>query len=104
MLRKGADAAVDTVFESIASSLEAGQRVKLRGFGSFGLKERQPRTGRNPKSGESVAVEAKRVVSFRTGKSLRERVDIYVAANKVSGGKPGHHQRAGGTATGNQRD
>ena len=45
------------------------------GFGSFGLKERQSRTGRNPKTGESVAVEAKRVLFFKTGKELRERVD-----------------------------
>ncbi|MEO5350464.1 MAG: HU family DNA-binding protein [Magnetococcus sp. YQC-3] len=53
----------------------AGRRVELRGFASFGLKERQPRTGRNPKTGESVAVEAKRVLFFKTGKELRERVD-----------------------------
>ena len=73
--RKDALAAVDAVFNAIASSLEAGQRVELRGFGSFGLKERRERTGRNPKTGESVVVEAKRVVFFRTGKALRERVD-----------------------------
>ena len=75
LTRKDADAAVDAIFNSIASSLEAGRRVELRGFGSFGLKERQSRTGRNPKTGESVAVEAKKVVFFKTGKELRERVD-----------------------------
>ena len=75
LTRKDADAAVDAVFNSIASSLEAGRRVELRGFGSFGLKERRERTGRNPKTGESVAVEAKRVVFFKTGQALRERVD-----------------------------
>ena len=72
---KDADAAVDTVFECIAGSLEVGRRVELRGFGSFGLKERHAREGRNPKTGEKVAVEAKRVVFFKTGKALRERVD-----------------------------
>ncbi|MEO5334269.1 MAG: HU family DNA-binding protein [Magnetococcus sp. YQC-5] len=75
LTRKDADAAVDAVFNSIAGSLEAGHRVELRGFGSFGLKERRERTGRNPKTGESVAVEAKRVLFFKTGKELRERVD-----------------------------
>ncbi len=75
LTRKDADAAVDAVFDSIAGSLEAGRRIELRGFGSFGLKERQSRTGRNPKTGESVAVEAKRVMYFKTSLALRERVD-----------------------------
>ncbi|MBF0098957.1 MAG: integration host factor subunit beta [Magnetococcales bacterium] len=73
--RKDAATAVDAVFESIAHSLEAGRRVELRGFGSFGLKERSERTGRNPKTGESVPVEAKRVLFFKTGMALRKRVD-----------------------------
>ncbi|MBF0099248.1 MAG: HU family DNA-binding protein [Magnetococcales bacterium] len=73
--RKDAAAAVDTVFESIAHSLEGGHRVELRGFGSFGLKERRERAGRNPKTGESVAVDAKRVMFFKTGMALRKRVD-----------------------------
>ena len=73
--RTDAEAAVDTVFECIAGSLEAGRRVELRGFGSFGLKERHGREGRNPKTGEKVAVEAKRVLFFKTGKALWERVD-----------------------------
>ena len=75
LTRKDADAAVDAVFDSIASSLESGRRIELRGFGSFGLKERRERAGRNPKTGESVAVEAKRVLFFKTGRALRERVD-----------------------------
>ncbi|MEO5350771.1 MAG: integration host factor subunit beta [Magnetococcus sp. YQC-3] len=75
MTRNDAEAAVDAIFDSISGSLRAGRRVELRGFGSFGLKERRSRTGRNPKTGESVAVEAKRVMFFKTGKELRERVD-----------------------------
>ena len=75
LTRKDADAAVDAVFDSIASSLESGRRIELRGFGSFGLKERRERAGRNPKTGESVAVEAKRVLFFKTGLALRKRVD-----------------------------
>jgi integration host factor subunit beta len=70
-----ANTVVETVFEEIAASLGRGQRVELRGFGSFGLKERKAREGRNPKSGESVKVEAKRVMFFKAGKELRERVD-----------------------------
>ncbi|MBF0420979.1 MAG: integration host factor subunit beta [Magnetococcales bacterium] len=72
---KDAEKAVNTVFDTISESLENGERVELRGFGSFGLKQRNPRDGRNPKTGESVAVEAKRVVFFKAGKELRERVD-----------------------------
>jgi integration host factor subunit beta len=72
---KDAEIVVETVFEEIAASLERGQRVELRGFGTFGLKERRAREGRNPKSGESVKVEAKRVMFFKAGKELRERVD-----------------------------
>ena len=68
-------AAAFRVFNSIASSLENGRRVELRGFGSFGLKERGERAGRNPKTGESVAVEAKRVMYFKAGLALRARVD-----------------------------
>jgi integration host factor subunit beta len=66
---------VETIFEEISLSLERGQRVELRGFGSFGLKERKSREGRNPKTGEAVSVEAKRVMFFKAGKELRERVD-----------------------------
>ncbi|MBF0461889.1 MAG: HU family DNA-binding protein [Magnetococcales bacterium] len=73
--RNNATAAVDAVFESITHSLEGGRRVELRGFGSFGLKERRARDGRNPKTGVAVPVEAKRVMFFKTGKALKERVD-----------------------------
>ena len=73
--RKDAVAAVDAVFNSITHSLEGGRRVELRGFGSFGLKERHARAGRNPKTGEPVAVDAKRVMFFKPGVALRERVD-----------------------------
>jgi integration host factor subunit beta len=70
-----AQTVVTTIFEEISQSLERGQRVELRGFGSFGLKEHRSRDGRNPKTGEAVRVEAKRVMFFKAGKELRERVD-----------------------------
>jgi integration host factor subunit beta len=72
---KDAETVVDTIFEEIAQSLERGQRVELRGLGSFGLKQRRARDGRNPKTGESVKVDAKQVMFFKAGKELRERVD-----------------------------
>lgn len=70
-----AETVVGTVFEEISTSLENGRRIELRGFGSFGLKDRKGREGRNPKTGESVKVDPKRVMFFKAGKELRERVD-----------------------------
>ncbi|MBF0421118.1 MAG: integration host factor subunit beta [Magnetococcales bacterium] len=71
-----AEIAVNTVFNAISESLANGVRVEIRGFGSFGLKQRSARDGRNPKTGKSVKVDAKRVVFFKAGKELRERVDV----------------------------
>ncbi len=75
LTRKDAETVVDTMFESIAHSLEIGHRVEVRGFGSFGLKERRARAGRNPKTGEQVSVGAKRVMFFKPGLEMRRRVD-----------------------------
>jgi integration host factor subunit beta len=66
---------VDTVFEEITKALAAGDRVELRGFGAFSVKERDARTGRNPRTGETVDVDAKRLPFFKTGKALRERLN-----------------------------
>lgn len=70
-----AELAVKTILSAIAQALAQGQRVEVRGFGSFTLSERAARMGRNPRSGESVAIEAKRVPHFKPGKALREQVD-----------------------------
>lgn len=66
---------VDTVFEEITDALARGDRVELRGFGAFSIKEREARVGRNPRTGESVEVPAKRLPFFKTGKGLRERLN-----------------------------
>ena len=66
---------VKLIIEKICQSLEKGDRVEIRGFGSFSLHYREARTGRNPKTGESVEVPAKSIPYFRAGKELRERVD-----------------------------
>lgn len=66
---------VKLMIEKICQSLEKGNRVEIRGFGSFSLHYRDARVGRNPKTGESVEVPAKSIPYFRAGKELRERVD-----------------------------
>jgi integration host factor subunit beta len=66
---------INTVFDHITDALAHGDRVELRGFGAFSVKERQARHGRNPRTGKTVTVEAKRVPFFKTGKELRERLN-----------------------------
>lgn len=65
---------VDEVLEEISRSLSRGEKVELRGFGVFKVKERQARLGRNPRTGEEVSVPAMKVVHFKAGKELKERV------------------------------
>ena len=77
-----AEVAVKELIEAISQALETGQRVEIRGFGSFSLNYRAPRTGRNPKTGEKVAVPGKYAPHFKPGKELRDRVDAAVAVPK----------------------
>lgn len=72
---RDAEQIVDTVFEQITKALERGDRVELRGFGAFSVKKRDSRTGRNPRTGESVSVEEKYIPFFKTGKKLLERLN-----------------------------
>lgn len=72
---KDADYAVKMVLDAMTAALSRGDRIEIRGFGSFGLNYRPPRTGRNPKSGDKVLVPEKFVPHFKAGKELRERVD-----------------------------
>ena len=66
---------VKSILEQMSGSLSAGKRIEIRGFGSFSLHYRAPRMGRNPKTGEAVALPGKHVPHFKPGKSLRERVN-----------------------------
>jgi len=75
LVAKDAEFAVKTILDTMTLSLVSGQRIEIRGFGSFGLNYRPPRTGRNPKSGDKVQVPEKFVPHFKAGKELRERVD-----------------------------
>ncbi|HJQ70252.1 MAG TPA: HU family DNA-binding protein [Blastocatellia bacterium] len=70
--KRDAEVIVETVFDSIITALHKGEKVELRGFGSFRTRERGPRRGRNPKTGEPVDVPAKRVPYFKPGKELKE--------------------------------
>lgn len=72
---RDADFAVKTVLDAMTQAMASGQRIEIRGFGSFSLSRRASRIGRNPKSGEQVMVPAKYVPHFKPGKDLRERVD-----------------------------
>lgn len=78
LVAKDADCAVKTILDAMADALVDGQRIEIRGFGSFSLNSRPPRVGRNPKSGDKVMVPEKRVPHFKPGKELRERVDAMV--------------------------
>ena len=74
-MTRTAAAAVESTLEEIASSLAAGETVSVPGFGTFEVRDRAARTGRNPRTGEQVAVAASRAPAFRAGKALRERVN-----------------------------
>lgn len=75
LVMKDAELAVSEILAAIAESLSTGNRVEIRGFGSFALNYRPPRIGRNPKTGVKVAVPGKHVPHFKAGKDLRELVD-----------------------------
>ena len=77
---KDAVASVECILTAISDALVKGDRVEVRGFGSFGLNYRPPRVGRNPKTGEKVLVPAKYTPHFKAGKEMRERVDEFAQA------------------------
>ena len=76
LVAKDADYAVKMILDAMTECLVRGDRIEIRGFGSFALNYRPPRVGRNPKSGEKVSVPEKYVPHFKAGKELRERVDL----------------------------
>jgi len=73
--KKESELVVNTIFDSIGSALIGGDRVEIRGFGSFSIREREARQARNPKSGNLINIPSKKTPFFKTGKELRERVD-----------------------------
>jgi integration host factor subunit beta len=75
LTQRDAEFAVKTILDAMSDALVRGHRIEIRGFGSFSINRRPPRIGRNPRSGESVAIPEKRVPHFKPGKALREEVD-----------------------------
>ena len=75
LTKKQAETIVNIVFDAIVDSLRAGQKIELRGFGSFRLRSRKSRTGRNPKTGEKVEVPSKKIPYFKPGKELKELIN-----------------------------
>jgi integration host factor subunit beta len=74
--KREAELIVNSIFDTIGSALVDGDRVEIRGFGSFTVREREAREARNPKSGDIVQISAKKTPFFKTGKELRERVNV----------------------------
>jgi len=75
LTKKDAEQLVEIVFDSIIASLNDGQKIELRGFGSFRVRQRNARSGRNPKTGDPVEIPAKRVAYFKPGKELKELIN-----------------------------
>ncbi|HEY5638353.1 MAG TPA: integration host factor subunit beta [Burkholderiales bacterium] len=88
LVAKDAEYAVKMILDAMTQALLEGNRIEIRGFGSFGLNYRPPRIGRNPKSGERVRVPEKYVPHFKAGKELRERVDAMHAAREQAAATP----------------
>jgi integration host factor subunit beta len=85
LTKKQAETIVNIVFDSIVDSLRAGQKIELRGFGSFRLRSRKSRTGRNPKTGEKVEVPSKKIPYFKPGKELKELINKAMAEESGTG-------------------
>lgn len=92
LTRRDGEVIVETLFESIIQALKSNDKVEVRGFGSFRSRQRKPRTGRNPKTGESVAVPAKRVPYFKPSKELRDLVN---ASRSGGAEERAQHENAG---------
>ncbi len=84
--KKDTEIVVNTIFDCMAHALKTGERIEIRGFGSFQVKLREAREGRNPRTGEPVHISAKRTPFFKVGKELKEMVDdAPVSANSGDG-------------------
>jgi integration host factor subunit beta len=81
MTRKDSETIVETIFDSIVNSLHKGEKIEIRGFGSFRTRQRQPRVGRNPKTGSRVEVPSKRIPFFKPSKELRDLVNHQAKAD-----------------------
>lgn len=88
MSRKDSEIIVETIFDSIVKSLKAGDRIEIRGFGSFRTRQRKPRIGRNPKTGTRVDVPAKKIPYFKPSKELKDLVNATKSAETPAAAPP----------------
>ena len=84
MTKKDAEQLVEIIFDSITGTLNKGEKIELRGFGSFRVRERGARRGRNPKTGDPVSIPAKRVPYFKPGKELKELINDDTSGSPAS--------------------
>ena len=89
--RKESESIVETIFDSIIESLQKGDKIEIRGFGSFRTRQRRGRTGRNPKTGEKVEVPAKKIPFFKPSKELKDFVNSGAAADGASASGDAKH-------------
>jgi integration host factor subunit beta len=95
--KKDTEIVVNTIFDSMTEALRRADRIEIRGFGSFQVKVREAREGRNPKTGEEVRIPAKRTPFFKVGKELKERIDsTRRAEHEAPARKPSERARIGG--------
>jgi len=87
MTKKKAEDVVDLIFNSMIEAMQGGDRIEIRGFGSFVVKDYGSYTGRNPRTGQSIEVKPKKLPFFKVGKELRERVDSHSPKKSASGGE-----------------
>ena len=88
LTRKDSEVIVDTIFDSVVRSLRVGDKIEIRGFGSFRTRQRKPRVGRNPKTGDRVEVPAKKIPFFKPSKELKDLVNNSAPAEVVPAAPP----------------
>ncbi len=88
MTRKDSEVIVEAIFDSVVRSLRGGDKIEIRGFGSFRTRQRQPRVGRNPKTGTRVEVPAKRIPYFKPSKELKDLVNQIAVAEPAAAANP----------------
>src|SRR6478735_936113 len=88
LTRKDSEVIVDTMFESVIKALKTGDKLEVRGFGSFRVRQRNARVGRNPKTGEKVEVQAKRVPYFKPSKELKDLINDGAATAPAASAPP----------------
>jgi integration host factor subunit beta len=88
LTRKDSEVIVDTIFDSVVRSLRVGDKIEIRGFGSFRTRQRNPRVGRNPKTGDRVEVPAKKIPFFKPSKELKDLVNSGTSAEAAPPAAP----------------